>query len=278
VGRLPRKLLFKGGIVKVLALALLLPGLAVFAEDPHLAALVTKGDAADSQHQTRVALGLFRQAEQIDPKNLGVVLRISKQYTDLIEQTKPQDAAQRHAEKALEYARRAVELDARNAKAHLSLAICYGRMTDFAGNKAKLEYSKIIRDETTKSLEIDPKDDFGWHVLGRWNFAVTNVNAVLRAMATVVYGGMPVASNEEAARCLKKATELAPQRILHRAELAHVYKVMGKSDLALQEWQNILGLRAADGADEKYQQEARAALEAARSARGSSGSRLTTQR
>ena len=80
------------------------------------------------------------------------------------------------------------------------------------------------------------------------------------------------------ARCLKKATELAPQRIMHRAELAHVYKAMGKSDLALQEWQNILGLRAADSADEKYQQEARATLEAARNARGSSGSRLTTQR
>ena len=264
--------------MKVLALALLLPGLAVFAEDPQLAALVTKGDAADSQHQTRTALVMFRQAEQIDPRNLGVVLRISKQYTDLIDQTKPEDAAQRVAEKALEYAKRAVELDARNAKAHLNLAICYGRLTDFAASKVKLEYSKIIRDETMKSLEIDPKDDYGWHVLGRWNFAVTNVNAMLRAMAALIYGGMPAASNEEAARCLKKAAELAPQRILHHAELAHVYKAMGKSDLALQEWQNTLGLRAADGADEKYQQEARATLEAARTARGGNGSKFTTQR
>jgi predicted TPR repeat methyltransferase len=77
---------------------------------------------------------------------------------------------------------------------------------------------------------------------------------------------------------LKKASELAPQRIIHHAELAHVYKAMGKSDLALQEWQNTLGLRAADSADEKYQQEARATLEAARSARGSSGTKFTTQR
>jgi Tfp pilus assembly protein PilF len=264
--------------VKVLALALLLPGLAVFAEDPQLAALVTKGDAADSQHQTRTALVMFRQAEQIDPKNLGVVLRISKQYTDLIDQTKPDDAAQRIAEKALDYAKRAVEIDAKNAKAHLSLAICYGRLTDFVGNKAKVEYSKIIRDETEKSLEIDPKDDFGWHVLGRWNFTVANVNTVLRAMATFIYGGLPPASNEEAARCLRKAAELAPQRILHHAELAHVYKAMGKNDLALQEWQNTLGLRAADSTDEKYQQEARATLEAARKSRGTDGGKLTTQR
>lgn len=264
--------------MKVLALALLLPSLAVLAEDPQFAALVTKGDVADSQHQTRAALVMFRQAEQLDPKNLGVLLRISKQYTDLIDQTKPADAAQRVAETALEYAKRAVELDSRNAKAHLSLAVCYGRLTDFVGNKTKVEYSKIIRDETAKSLEIDPRDDFGWHVLGRWHFGVANVNAVLRTMATLIYGGMPAATNEEAARCLKKATELAPQRIIHHAELAHVYKVMGKADLALQEWQNTLGLRANDGADERYQQEARAVLEAARTARGGVGSKLTTQR
>jgi hypothetical protein len=55
--------------------------------------------------------------------------------------------------------------------------------------------------------------------------------------------------------------ELAPQRILHRAEIAKVYRLMDKPEAAAQEWQNVLGLRAAGTKDEQYQREARLALE-----------------
>jgi predicted TPR repeat methyltransferase len=68
---------------------------------------------------------------------------------------------------------------------------------------------------------------------------------------------------------LKKATELAPQRIIHHAELAKVYTLNGKQDLAAQAWQNVLGLKAADREDEKYQDAARLALEANRPERSS---------
>jgi predicted Zn-dependent protease len=250
----------------------------VLAEDPRLASLVHLGDLAEQQGHPRAALASLRSAEAIDPQNLGVLLRMSKQYGDLIAATKPEENARLVAERALEYGTRALAADPNNAKAHLNLAICYGHLTDFVGNKTKLEYSRIIRDEVVKSIELDPSDDYAWHVLGRWHAGVANVSGMLKALASLVYGGLPKASNEEAAKYLKKAAELAPQRIMHHAELAHVYKLMGKGDLALQEWQNTLGIRPQDGEDEKYQQEARGALEAARKARGADGTAFTTQR
>ena len=54
------------------------------AEDPKLTAFVKQGDAEERLGHTRAALGCFRAAEQIDPRNVGVLLRISKQYSDLI--------------------------------------------------------------------------------------------------------------------------------------------------------------------------------------------------
>ena len=265
--------------MKAFPFLLLLLSLTALAEDSPVVSLLTKGDLAETKGDTRGALSLFRQAETLAPTDIGVVLRISKQYSDLIAQVKPAEASQRMAEKSMEYAQRAVALDARNAKAHLSLAISCGRMTDFVSNKAKLEYSKVIKAEALKSIELDPTDDFAWHVLGRWHFGVANVNTVLRTMAKLAYGGMPAASNEEAAKFLKKATELAPQRIMHHAELAHVYKAMGETDLAQQSWQNVLGIRAADSEDEKYQQEAKASLDTARTARGSSsGTKFNAKR
>ena len=256
----------------------LLASLPAFAEDPQIVALVTKGDAAEARQDTRGALVSYREAEALDSQNVAILLRISKQYSDLIAQTKPPEAAQKTAERALEYAKRSVILDPANAKGHLNLAVCYGRLTDFVGNRTKLEYSKIIKTEAEKSLALDATDDFAWHVLGRWHAGVANVNGMLKTMAKFIYGGLPAASNEEAARCLKKATELAPQRLMHHAELARVHTAMGKTDLALQEWQNVLGIRAADHEDEDYQKEARTALEASRASRGGKPSKLTTQR
>jgi tetratricopeptide (TPR) repeat protein len=237
----------------------LLGAASVRAEDPRVTELVSKGDDEDRQHHTLAAVAVLQQAEKIEPKNLGVLLRLSKQYSDLVSETRGAEA-EANARKALEYAQQAVALDPNSAKAHLSLAICYGKLTDFVGNKTKVEYSKRIRDGAQKSLALDPTDDFAWHVLGRWHFGVANVNAVLRAMARVVYGGLPPASNEEAARCLEKACDLAPQRIIHHSELARVYQAMGKRDLAARKWRTVLDLPAVDKEDERDQREARQAL------------------
>jgi len=264
--------------VKAFVVLPILFAMQVLAEDPRVTSLVKQGDLADQQGNTRAALSSFRAAEAIEPQNVGVLLRISKQFGDLIDETKPEENAKRIAQLALNYGTKALELDRNNAKVHLNLAISYGHMTDFVGNKTKLEYSKIIYDEAQKSIELDPTDDYAWHVLGRWEAGVANINPMLKALAGLVYGGMPKASNEEAVRCFKKAVEIAPQRMMHHAELAHVYKQMGKNDLALQEWQNTLGIRAQDSDEEKYQQEAHAALDAARKARGSDGNKFTTQR
>ena len=243
----------------LLAIALLL-SLRAFADEPKVAALLRHGDAEEKQGHTKAALADFRAAEELDAKNVGVLLRIAKAYSDLVDVTKPPEAAEQLAQKSLDYAQRALDLDPKIAKAHLSRAIAYGKLTDFVGNKTKLEYSKIIKEETAKSIELDPTDDFAWYVLGRWHAGVANVSGVLKVLAKVVYGGMPAASNEDAAKCLKKAAELAPQRIMHRAELARIYKTMGKADLAAKEWQAILALPATDSDDEKEKTAAREAL------------------
>lgn len=243
------------------------------AEDPQFVALVKQGDNEDRKGHTRAALTCFREAEKIDPQNVSVLLRISKQYSDLIAETKPEEAARAVADKALAYSKRAVELDPRSAKGRLSLAVAYGRLTDFVGSKVKLEYSKLIKEETVKSIELDPSDDFAWHVLGRWHFGVSNVNAMLKAMARLVYGGLPPASNEDAAKCLKKAADIAPQRIIHHSELARVYQAMGKKELANKEWQTVLALPAVDKEDEKDKREAQAALGTDKTGPGRSATR-----
>lgn len=260
-------------VVRIILLIAVLLSFRAFAEDAQLVALVKQGDGEERQGHTRAALACYREAERLDPKHVGVLLRISKQYSDLIADTKPADAAEAVAQKSLEYSLRAVEIDPKSAKGHLSLAIAYGRLTDFVGNKVKLEYSKKIKEEAQKSIELDPTDDFAWHVLGRWHYGVANVGAMLKTMASLVYGGMPQASNEDAAKCLKKASEIAPQRIIHHSELARVYQTMGKKDQAAKQWQIVMALPAVDKEDLKDKKEAQDVLGTSNSGPGRSAAR-----
>jgi tetratricopeptide (TPR) repeat protein len=246
--------------VKTLILLTLILGLHALAEDPKVTALVMQGDLEERQGHPQTAMEDFLAAEKVDSKNVGVLLRISKQYSDQIEEAKSASGAEKVAQKSIDYAQRALALDPKNAKGHLSVAVAYGRLAGFVGDKTKLEYSRIVKDETGRSIALDPNDDFAWYVLGRWNSAVASIGGMVKFMANIVYGGLPPASNEEAAKCLKKAVELAPQRVMHHAELARVYKAMGKTGLATKEWQAVLSVPASDKEEAKEQHDARIAL------------------
>ena len=243
--------------------AVLLSGAQVAAladDDPRVAGLIQQGDADDAHGDTHGAIAQFEAADKLSPGNPAIIVRLSKQYSDLIAVTKPASEAAKMAQISLDYAKRAVELDPKSAKAHLALAVGYGRMTDFTDNKTKLIYSKHIKEEAEKSLAIDPADDYAYHVLGRWNYGIASLNPVLKLMAKFIYGGLPDASMEDAAGYFKKAAEIAPQRIIHHLELARTYIALGKTDLADKEWEIILTLHATNAEDEAAQKEARETL------------------
>lgn len=251
----PGRLLFH------LVLICALPLAAARADNPAVAALLQKGDAAADKGDARAALATFEQADKLAPNDAGVLVRISEQTSDLIGETKNEKDAQALAQRSLDAAKRATALAPDNAKAHLALSIAYGRMTDFVSNKTKLEYSRFIKSEAERAIALDPREDYAYHVLGRWHYGVATLNPMLKMMARMVYGAMPDASIEESARLLKKAAELAPQRIIHHHELARAYVALGRRDLARKEWQTVLTLKPEDSEDRKDQREARAELE-----------------
>ena len=57
---------------------------------------------------------------------------------------------------------------------------------------------------------------------------------VKRALAGVIYGGLPKGSLEEAERDMKKAIELDPDRVMNYIELGRIYQQMGRKDDARQ--------------------------------------------
>jgi tetratricopeptide (TPR) repeat protein len=100
----------------------------------------------------------------------------------------------------------------------------------FESNREKFEAVHIIKDAVDKAIRLDPRNDWGWHVLGRWHEGLAEVDPVRRAMAQIAFGKLPDSTHQEAATCFEKAIALNPNRPMHYIELGLVYAQMGRTD------------------------------------------------
>jgi len=170
--------------------------------------------------------------------------------------TKSTDVQKDLAQRALACSFQAVKADSNNATAHACVAVCYAKNSLFADVRTKLNYSRLIKLESERTITLDPKQDIGYYLLGRWNYGVANVGLVSRAFVKVVYGGLPEASNAEAVANFKKAIELAPDRILNHAGLAMVYETTGETKLEIDELKKCRELKGISLEDEDAQRDA----------------------
>jgi tetratricopeptide (TPR) repeat protein len=91
-----------------------------------------------------------------------------------------------------------------------------------SGNE-RINAVKEIKTNADKALAIDPNHGRAWHVLGKWNYEVSNLNGLEKAALRILYGGLPKASLAESIRCYEKAKQLEPVFALNNLELAKAY-------------------------------------------------------
>ena len=192
--------------------------------------LIKKGDVFYARLLPEEALKFYLPAETLEPNNASLLVRISRQYRHLMSDAPKRDEKLRLGGIAVGYSRRAVALAPNDPEAQLSVAISYGKVLPLQGNSEGIENSRIIKAAAERAIKLDPRNDLAWHVLGRWYLNMADVGAVKRALAQVVYGKLPPATNEEAARCFEKAIALNPNRLMHYVELGRTYARMGRTE------------------------------------------------
>lgn len=190
--------------------------------------LVKSGDVFDAKSQSEQALKYYLPAEKLEPKDAGLLVKISRQYALRMNDLPKEADKIASCRTGLGYAERAVAIAPSECDPHLSVAICLGKLTPFLGNKERIQASRQIKISADKAVKLNPKNDYAWHILGRWHQALANIGGVTRMLASAVYGGLPEASNETAVDCFKKAMALNPNRLVHVIELGRTYAMMGR--------------------------------------------------
>jgi tetratricopeptide (TPR) repeat protein len=191
--------------------------------------LIAKGDVFYVKLQAAEALKFYLPAEKLEPNNVRLLVRISREYRHLMSDAAKPEQKLSLGGTAVDYAKRAAALDPNDSEAQLAVAISYGKLGPLEGNREKIEASRIVKDAADKVIKLDPSNDLGWHVLGRWHMALAEVSAFERTLAQFAFGKLPESTYEEAAQCFEKAIELNPNRLMHYIELGRVYWRLGRT-------------------------------------------------
>ena len=190
--------------------------------------LIQKGDVFYDKLQAAEALKFYLPAEKLDPNNVRLLVRISRQYRHLMSDATKTSEKLQLGTTAVDYAQRAVALAPNDPETQLALAISYGKMLPLEETKQQIATSRLIKIAADKVIALDPNNDLAWQVLGRWYLGLAEIGAVKRALAQVKYGKLPPAKYEDAVRCFEKAIALNPNRLMHYIELGRTYAKMGR--------------------------------------------------
>ncbi len=222
---------------------------------------VAMGDAAHENLDPEGALGHYQAALEIDPNHYEALWRASRSAVDLgtLEDEQKQEEA-RDSLYALEtgYARQARDVNPDGADGHYMLATAVGRLALTKGPRERVRFSKIVRNEALRAVELDSLHDGADHVLGVWNAEVMRLPGFAKFVAKTFLGGkiFNEASWENAIRYLERAVELRPIDIHHHLALAEVYIDIKEPDSARPHLEQIAALPVSEVMDPLYKEQA----------------------
>lgn len=225
-----------------------------------VAELLDAGAAAEASLDSAQALELYLLADVAQPGDVHILQKIARQYSDLVLDQKSDAERQRYAGAALDYSRRAEELDPRDPVSVLSLAISYGKLAASSDTRAKVRYSRLVKQEAEQALALDPGYAWAHHILGRWHREVAALGPAARGLVWVLYGGLPGASPAESVSHLQRAVELEPGELNHHLELGFALAAVGRIAEARRAWTHGLAMPSVGKHDESAKREAREAM------------------
>ncbi len=219
-----------------------------------------KGDVLDKQLRAAEALEHYLPAEKEEPKNAELLTRIARQYRHLMADASSRSEKLRLGKIALNYSERAAALAPNDSDAQLSVGISLGKMLPILETKEQVAASPRIKSSAEKAIQLNPRNDLAWHILGRWHRVIADISPVKRALAPLIYGRLPKGTNEEAVKALQKALAINPRRLMHHIELGRAYAQMGRTADAKRHFSKGLSMPTVEKDDVEAKQKGREEL------------------
>lgn len=198
------------------------------------AVLIKEADRLEDIPNEAAALAKFKDALKLDPNNIYILSKCSE-LCSRIGSRETGNTAKRDEwfKLAHGYATLAIKADPVSDQANVVMAMILGKSTLTKSGKEKLRNARAIKKHLDVALKTNPNNYLAWHILGRWNYELSNVSAIERAGAKVFYGGVPDGTLKNAISSFEKARAIQPYFILNSLSLATAYHKDGQKAKAI---------------------------------------------
>ena len=207
------------------------------------------------------ALNAYLKVLKIDSTNYEALWNASYLYSRIGNRFKSKKKKKEYFNRAKDLAERALRVNSLAAESNFAMSVAMGRMALISGAKARVAASSDIKHFAEVALKYDPHHAGAWHVLGRWNYEVANLNFAERMAANLLFGGLPKgASDRNAIDDYKSAIKYDGDNMLYYRDLAIVYKKENQDQNAIDTLHKLLSLNPKSPDDPGYMKEARQML------------------
>ncbi|WP_126546818.1 hypothetical protein [Hymenobacter amundsenii] len=219
------------------------PGCPAPAPTPAVARLLAEARRLQADYHESEALGKYERVLAKDPATYAALweaavlsVRIGSRYTDETRKLAYLAAARL-------YAKTALTVCPDGAEAHYAAGLALATLAPLLPLRSRLLAYRELRPHAYRATELRPDWAEAWQLLGRWQYRVDHYSLPERLYSKLFLGGMPVGgSTLLAVESLRKAYELAPQRIEHAYDLARVYLNRSQETRATAVLQAALGI------------------------------------
>lgn len=217
-----------------------------------------RADSLFKNYQEEAALEAYNQVLQEDPDNLSALWHSSLLYSRIGNRLEDEEQEKKYYNLARDRAERALNEDSTDSQANFVMAVAMGRMALIVGSRERVAASRDIKKYAERALEADSSNAGAWHVLGRWNLEISDLNFAERLAANVLFGGIPEgASVEKAVEYIQKAIDLNPDFILYYYDLAKAYERLDQEEQAISTCQQALELPTRAPGDDNVKDDCR---------------------
>lgn len=203
-------------------LYLIVVSFSISAQD--ISTLIKEAEATEILPNEWGAYNKYKAILEMQPQNVQALAKCSELCSRI--GSREPDAGKKgiYFNAALTYAKRAMKAAPLNDMANVSMAMALGKSSLTKSGKDKVKSVKEIKRLVEVAIRSNPNNYIAWHILGRWNYEVSNVNSFERAAARIFLGGIPEGSIKNAIMYFEKAKTISPYFILNNIELAKAYK------------------------------------------------------
>jgi tetratricopeptide (TPR) repeat protein len=177
-----------------------------------------------------------------DPANLVALYKCSELSSRIGARQSDKEKMTPYFLAARNYATAALMVNPNSSEANCAMAFALGRISRVSTTKDRVILAKDVKHYAENAIRLDPSNFRAYHIMGRWQYDVSDLNLAERSFARVFYGKLPDASLNEAIADFEKSRSLNPAFILNYYELARSYHRMGEDKKAIANLRIVLAL------------------------------------